>query len=154
MLYNISACMQELPIKSVCEECLTAVRLCLAIVRHLIHFYINGLVQERCRSIANALELHLSCTNPSIWIWNILSDKSDFCQVPYTKCKHCKHLPQPSHSWHAPVWCVPPGHRVKCHTHINGLVQERRNSSAIAMEVRLSCGNPSILLDHTRAPCR
>ena len=26
----------------------------------------NGFVQERCNSIANALELHLSCPNPSI----------------------------------------------------------------------------------------
>ena len=31
----------------------------------LNHF--DGLVQERLNSIANALELHLSCTNPSIW---------------------------------------------------------------------------------------
>ena len=30
--------------------------------------YIDGLVQERRNSIANALELHLSCTNPSIYI--------------------------------------------------------------------------------------
>ena len=30
-----------------------------------IHIYINGLVQERCNSIANALELCLSCINPS-----------------------------------------------------------------------------------------
>ena len=29
--------------------------------------YINGLVQERRNFIANALELHLSCTNPSIY---------------------------------------------------------------------------------------
>ena len=29
----------------------------------------NALVQERCNSIANALELHLSCTNPSIQWW-------------------------------------------------------------------------------------
>ena len=28
---------------------------------------VDGLVQERRNSIANALELHLSCTNPSIW---------------------------------------------------------------------------------------
>ena len=28
--------------------------------------------------------------------------------------------------------------------HIDGLVQERRNSSASAMELRLSCTNPSI----------
>ena len=41
----------------------------------------------------------------------------------------------------------------KCHNnmlldssylHIDGLVQERRNSSALAMELRLSCTNPSI----------
>ena len=29
--------------------------------------------------------------------------------------------------------------------HIDGLMQERRNSSALAMELRLSCINPSIL---------
>ena len=29
-------------------------------------FHIDGLIQERCNSIANALELHLYCTNPSI----------------------------------------------------------------------------------------
>ena len=29
---------------------------------------INGLVQERCNSIANALELCLPCTNPSKWV--------------------------------------------------------------------------------------
>ena len=29
--------------------------------------YIDGLVQERRNSIANALELRLSCTGPSIW---------------------------------------------------------------------------------------
>ena len=28
---------------------------------------IDGLVQERCNSIANALELHISYTNPSKW---------------------------------------------------------------------------------------
>ena len=32
--------------------------------------YINGLVQERRNSIANALELRLSCTKPSIWVYN------------------------------------------------------------------------------------
>ena len=30
--------------------------------------------------------------------------------------------------------------------HIDGLVQERFNSSALVMELRLSCTNPSILL--------
>ena len=31
-----------------------------------LYVYINGLMQERRNSIANALELYLSCTNPSI----------------------------------------------------------------------------------------
>ena len=30
------------------------------------------------------------------------------------------------------------------HYHIDGLVQERRNSSALALELRLSCTDPSI----------
>ena len=30
------------------------------------HPHIDELVQERCNYIANALKLHLSCTNPSI----------------------------------------------------------------------------------------
>ena len=34
--------------------------------KNLCHYF-NGLAQERHNSIANALELHLSCTNPSIW---------------------------------------------------------------------------------------
>ena len=38
--------------------------------------HIDGLVQERRNSIANALELLLSCTNPSIYgikIWNVIT---------------------------------------------------------------------------------
>ena len=30
-------------------------------------YYIDGLMQERCNSFANALELHLSYANPSIY---------------------------------------------------------------------------------------
>ena len=30
--------------------------------------HVDGLVQERCNSIANALELHLFCTDPSIFL--------------------------------------------------------------------------------------
>ena len=37
------------------------------------HDHLNGLVQERCNSIANALELRLSCTNPSILFWKFES---------------------------------------------------------------------------------
>ena len=35
-----------------------------------MHLKINGLVQERCDSIANELELHLSCTNPAKYLEN------------------------------------------------------------------------------------
>ena len=34
---------------------------------HTLNSYINGVVQERCNSIAYALELHLSCTTPLIY---------------------------------------------------------------------------------------
>ena len=37
-----------------------------------IKYEINGLVQERHNSIANALELRLSCNNPSKWVWHII----------------------------------------------------------------------------------
>ena len=30
--------------------------------------YIHGLVQERCNSSVLAMELHLSCINPSRWV--------------------------------------------------------------------------------------
>ena len=46
-----------------------------SVVRHGLIFtsnrkiqVIDGLMQERCNSIANALELCLSCTNPTIWL--------------------------------------------------------------------------------------
>ena len=44
--------------------------------KHCFCFHINGLMQERHNSIANALELCLSCTNPSIcqrMIWALLT---------------------------------------------------------------------------------
>ena len=34
-----------------------------------INEYIDGLVQERRNSIANELELRLSCTNPSLYMY-------------------------------------------------------------------------------------
>ena len=36
--------------------------------------WVCGLVQERCNSIANALELRLSCTNPSIYNYITVAD--------------------------------------------------------------------------------
>ena len=37
-------------------------------VSEFVELYINGFEQKRCNSIADALELHLSCTNPSTCI--------------------------------------------------------------------------------------
>ena len=45
---------------------------------NIITLYIDGSIQERRNSIANALELHLSCTNPSTW--------NSGCLVSYSKC--------------------------------------------------------------------
>ena len=36
--------------------------------------HVDGLVQERCKSIANSLELHLSCTKPSMYCATFWSD--------------------------------------------------------------------------------
>ena len=44
-----------------------------------------------------------------------------------------------------PVWILHYRYKDK----IDGLVQERRNSSALAMELRLSCINPSKWLQHS-----
>ena len=37
--------------------------------------------------------------------------------------------------------------------HIDGLVQERCNSSALALELRLSCTNPSTCIDDETKAC-
>ena len=42
---------------------------------HALWFYeVDGLVQERRKSISNALELRLSCTNPSKWKHSLHAD--------------------------------------------------------------------------------
>ena len=42
------------------------------------------------------------------------------------------------------IWSPDEGQQNAGLAHIDGLVQERRNSSALAMELRLSCNDPSI----------
>ena len=48
--------------------------------RWLVKHHIDGLVQERCNSIANTLELRLSCTNPLI------------CQFRSSQKSECVHI--------------------------------------------------------------
>ena len=47
---------------------------------HALWFYeVDGLVQERRNSISNALELRLSCTNPSKWKHFLESTRTFLC---------------------------------------------------------------------------
>ena len=46
--------------------------------------HIDELVQERCNSSAIAMELHLSCTNRSIWYTNLLwHDEALYLIIPH-----------------------------------------------------------------------
>ena len=106
--------------------------------------HINGLVQERRNSIANTLELRLSCTNPSI---SLLP-----CTYPWVACWHqwskvfsrfvCEGsaiMPFiSSFTWNKNTAI----HSLSTPPHVDGLMQERLNSIANALELRLTCINP------------
>ena len=50
-------------------------------IHPVLYRHVDGLVQKRRNSIATALELHLSCTNPSIWHdWATMSELMRFEQ--------------------------------------------------------------------------
>ena len=54
---------------------------------------IDGLVQERRNSIANALELRLSCTNPSIWLHTSRFDRNRAsCSLMPQYSQFCKDI--------------------------------------------------------------
>ena len=55
--------------------------------------YFHGWVQERCNSIANALELHLSYTKPSIWCWPChLQNVNHLVQASICKIKRTQNM--------------------------------------------------------------
>ena len=97
--------------------------------------YIDGLVQDCSNSNANALELLQSCTKSLIWLSvNQVITGSDNFLLPV--CYQ-------SNIWtNAGLLLIGPGFSTRRVYH--GLVQERRNSSVLAMELRLSCTNTSI----------
>ena len=81
-------------------------------------------MQQKHNSIANALELCLSCTNPSMryleFVW----------KFPKTNSKQKLKFFEP---------------KIKIHIlYVDKLVQERHNSIANALELCLSCTNPSM----------
>ena len=61
---------------------------------HMQQLHIDGLVQERRNSIANALELHLSCTNPSTCAF-----KQNFRANIVTLCLHMPIIWIPCYDW-------------------------------------------------------
>ena len=95
------------------------------------HF--DGLVQERCNSSALALELHLFCTNPLICKQHSVKIQSKYIE----KGMHLK--------MSAKCWSLLQGKA----SHFDGLVQERCNSSALAMVLHLCCTNPLICKQHS-----
>ena len=128
--------------------------------------HIDGLVQERGNSSALAMELSLSCRNPSILDWKIVMNQhvENNCGVTNDRTS----------IWDAVLFIFtfqrinnrkPDGFDYvgfdmsqdgffsgsmdkisifKDKLYINWLVQERRNSNANALELCLSCSNPSI----------
>ena len=88
-------------------------------------FKINGLVQERRNSIANALELRLSCTNPSKWppfvvppilpsvLWSVLASVRPCCGCcnstttgPVSSISSSIELSRPVHGRQHGLWPV------------------------------------------------
>ena len=155
------------------------------------NIYIDGSAQERCNSSALAMELCLSCTNPSTWfgkmymIWeNMHDDDGIMAWKSWPFVRGISWWVHIKTSWHGNAFRItgpfkrnPPvtggfptqgpviwleiffvakpeeaveqtvrvvGDLKSHDAHIDGLVQERRNSSAFAMEFRLSWTNPSI----------
>ena len=92
-------------------------------------------MQERCNSIANALELHLSCTNTSKY-WPRSLAPHGIIRPKWVKWPLCQCLV--SYDARIPTllrfdFCSP----------FNGLMQERRNSLTNTLQLRLSCIKPS-----------
>ena len=128
-------------------------------------------MQERCNSIAITQEFRLSCTKPSIWIqqdnnhkgrkntaglWELHPPtRKTYLTLTRVLMRCLLWITCPNVRWK--LWweimvyynCEFNGRALRpvMRDHFDGLVQERRNSSVLAkaMELRLSCTNPSIL---------
>ena len=115
--------------------------------------YINGFMQERCNSIADALQWRLSCTSPLIYELIIMHWESE-SKWPFTFANSFKQF-----SWKKVFVfqikiCIGLGHyqegdRTNADekqwiiAYINDLVQDCSNSIANALELLQSCTKPS-----------
>ena len=129
--------------------------------RDLNNQNIGGLVQERRNSIANALELRPSNTNPSIWMqphWSAFLWRMGILNFEWYASLVGSARDHTGYGYNV-TWSLSPytewslacvgqvtlQRKRGCNVnHIDGLVQERRDSSALAMELRLSCTKPSL----------
>ena len=57
----------------------------MGLIQDRIRLHIDGLVQGKRYSIANALELRLPCTKPSIWSENLI-DRYLICFASFSFC--------------------------------------------------------------------
>ena len=120
-------------------------------------------MQERCNSIANTLELHLSCTDPSIsgrpivtipghpWIryWLVWVAHRANTEPLYNTIIFLRNTWTPRrHPWRQGVHCCFRVHSMitilSLSCYIDGLVQDCSISIALAMEILQSCTKPSI----------
>ena len=101
--------------------------------------HIDGLVQERRNSIANTLELRLSCSKTLTWN----TDTGTFISSEQFGKERV-------FSWQGTAgyffffFFSMKQHFDFLHQDIDGLVQERRNSVANTLELRFCCTNPLI----------
>ena len=127
--------------------------------RYNVIQYIDGSVQERRNSFASTLELWVSCTNPSIsgyiillpalrWQHRNINQSLNSWQTPHISpswasiFEKIDHIIMTQHCFMTSLqhhyWSLVLGSTSVRHTHnIDGLVQERRNSIAYALELRL-----------------
>ena len=84
-------------------------------VHQQLWYWLCQWVSARCNSIANALELRLSCTNPSMWNKQVPIFHKEWFQLP-AESPCCEMTP----TGNATIWV-----------------------SALVMVLRLSCTNPS-----------
>ena len=117
----------------------------------------DGLIQERHNSIANTLELCLSCINPSVWCLSLSGSavswqwttpsftRGSLAASTSTSTTTNASCARWAGTHFTKILWVDTPNLLKIHGgYIDGLVQERRNSIANALELRLSCNNPSI----------
>ena len=127
--------------------------------------HINGLMQERRNSIANALELRLSCTNPSIYspcnywsiralmsAWNILGNMVSHYRVIIDLSQSAPAMGwgSPLHAWLASVNWISGAHCLnrRYHHGAHGM-----HCQILLRQYRKNCYTYNSVVKNTYSPC-